>query len=71
MLIAALAAAAAVTGAPAPVAARVEARATVRIVRGTPIRFGSESVKDQPPPATRTVRERDGTASLARLVEFE
>lgn len=70
MLIAALAAAA-TTGAPAPVAARVEARATVRIVRGTPIRFGGESTKDLPPPASRTIRERDGTVTAARLVEFE
>lgn len=71
MLIAALVAAATATAAPSPVAARVEARATVRIVRGTAVRFEDKAAKDLPPATSRTVRDRDGSLTTARLVEFE
>ena len=70
MLVAMLASAAA-AATPAPVAARVEARATVRIVRGTAVRFNAESMKDMPPATSRTVRDNDGTLTLARLIEFQ
>ncbi len=51
---------------------RVEARASVRIVRGATIRWGDRVA--MPPTAQRTrasVRLEDGRRQPARLIEFE
>ena len=70
-MLAAILAAAAAAASPSPVGARVEARATVRIVRGTAVRFDREGAKDLPAATSRTVRERDGAVTVARLIEFQ
>jgi hypothetical protein len=70
MLVALLVAAASAAS-PVPVAARVEAHATVRIVRGTAIRFERANSNELPAATTRTVRESDGAITLARVVEFQ
>lgn len=70
MLLVALAAAVA-TPSPAPTSARIEARATVRIVRGTAVRFDSVGTYALPRPTERTVRAADGSSTVIRLVEFQ
>lgn len=55
-----------------PVGPRVEARVSVRIVKGAAIRWNSQA--DTPPSAQftkATIRTADGARQEARLVEFE
>ena len=55
---------------PAPVASEQSARATVRILQATPIRFGKEMRIEASLQRSTTVRERDGSVRAASLVEF-
>lgn len=54
-----------------PVRPRVEARATVRILSATVIRFATEQEKGVPPPRAVVLRSADGSSEDARLIEFE
>ena len=53
-----------------PVAALVEARATVRIVAGVRVQFGSENGRDGFVARDSVIRSAGG-AEPARLIEFE
>ena len=65
---------AAIADAPAETASRMSASqpayATVRIVRGAEIRFSSETLLEESVKREATVRERDGSARTASLIEF-
>lgn len=54
-----------------PVRARVEARASVRILAATIIRFGDKQDEGVPPPRAAVLRSADGSSEDARLIEFE
>jgi hypothetical protein len=56
--------------APLPVVAAQSARATVRIMQATPIRFGPETRIEASLQRSTTVRERDGSIRAASLIEF-
>ena len=72
MLLLALAAAVAGQQAdPAPVRPRFQARATVRILSGAPVRF-AEIETERPRALRKTeIRSSDGTLRPAKLLEFE
>lgn len=53
-----------------PVAAETAARASVRILRAAVIRGDRLEATEESVKRTTSVRERDGTLRLARLIEF-
>jgi hypothetical protein len=55
----------------APVAAKAQARAIVRIVSAARIRFGEPTQGDGPTPHETRVRDRGDALLPAKLVEFE
>ena len=55
---------------PSLVNASHNARATVRILKAAPIKFGSEMRIEASVQRETTVRERDGSVRTASLVEF-
>jgi hypothetical protein len=54
----------------APVAANVQAQATIRIVSGVEVRFSGATSADAPPLRNSTI-QTNGATQPARLVEFE
>lgn len=54
-----------------PVRPRVEARASVRILAATIVRFAAEQQDGVPPPRAAVLRSADGSVEDARLIEFE
>ena len=67
-----LLAAAAAPSPPPSTGARVEARVSVRIVRGAPIRLaGIERPPEAAQATTVTLRLEDGRPQPAKLIEFE
>ncbi|MEO8618358.1 MAG: hypothetical protein ABI412_03245 [Sphingomicrobium sp.] len=54
-----------------PTSVRAEARATVRIVRGARLQWGSNDVPGEARLTNISVRIEDGTSRPARLIEFE
>ncbi|HJR82357.1 MAG TPA: hypothetical protein VJ775_00370 [Sphingomicrobium sp.] len=53
-----------------PVSAETPARASVRILRAAVIRADNLEATEESVKRTTSVRERDGTFRLARLIEF-
>ena len=53
-----------------PTAATASAQAVVRIVRGAEVRFEGGAAFEEGISRTSTVRERDGSARTATLIEF-
>jgi hypothetical protein len=69
--VASAALAASVPADPGPTHARVDARATVRILSGVRLKLDSPTNADAPPAHDSVVVERDGNRQPARLIEFE